>query len=69
MSDHHPNHSVKPGSSTQRPRFDRRHLVLLLAALACIAGLVLFGAELDLGLDSELAPPNPTPQSTPAPAK
>jgi len=55
-------------------RFDRRHLVLLLAALACIGGLVLFVAEMDLDLDSGLSPQNPTPQSsspqnTPPPSK
>jgi hypothetical protein len=48
--------------------------VLLLAALACIGGLVLFVAEMDMDLDSGLTPQNPTPQSsspqnTPAPAK
>jgi hypothetical protein len=47
--------------SDPHTRFDRRHLVLLLAALACIGGLVLFVAELDLGLDSGLTPQNPTP--------
>jgi hypothetical protein len=61
MSDPHPNHASKPESSQHHTRFDRRHLVLLLAALACIGGLVLFVAELDLGLDSGLTPQNPTP--------
>lgn len=60
--------------SDPHTRFDRRHLVLLLAALACIGGLVLFVAELDLDLDSGLTPQNATPQSsspqsTPPPAK
>ena len=61
MSDPHPNHPAKPRSGQRHTRFDRRHLVLLLAALACIGGLVLFVAELDLGLDSGLTPQNPTP--------
>jgi hypothetical protein len=47
--------------SDPHTKFDRRHLVLLLAALACIGGLVLFVAELDLDLDSGLTPQNPTP--------
>ena len=74
MSDPHPNHPPKPGSGRRHTRFDRRHLGLLLAALACIGGLVLFVAEMDLDLDSGLTPPNPTPQAsspqnTPVPAK
>jgi hypothetical protein len=60
--------------SDPQTRFDRRHLVLLLAALACIGGLVLFVAEMDMDLDSGLTPQNPAPQSsspqnTPAPTK
>jgi hypothetical protein len=60
--------------SDPQTRFDRRHLALLLAALACIGGLVLFVAEMDLDLDSGLTPQNPTPQSSspqsaPPPAK
>jgi hypothetical protein len=48
--------------------------VLLLAALACIGGLVLFVVEMDMDLDSGLTPQNPTPQNatpqnTPVPAK
>ena len=74
MSDPHPNHASKPESSQHHTRFDRRHLVLLLAALACIGGLVLFVAEMDMDLDSELTPKNPapqtsTPQNPPPPAK
>jgi hypothetical protein len=74
MSDPHPNHVPKPRSGQRHTRFDRRHLVLLLAALACIGGLVLFVAEMDLDLDSGLTPQNPTPQnsspqSAPPPAK
>ena len=61
MSDLHSNHPPKPRSGQRHTRFDRRHLVLLLAALACIGGLVLFVAELDLDLDSGLTPQNPTP--------
>jgi len=73
MSDPHPN-QAKPRSGQRHTRFDRRHLVLLLAALACIGGLVLFVAEMDMDLDSGLTPKIPTPQSsspqnTPAPAK
>ena len=63
MSDPHPNHPTKPESSQHHTKFDRRHLVLLMAALACIGGLVLFVAELDLGLDAGLSPQNPTPPS------
>ena len=55
--------------SDPQTRFDRRHLVLLLAALACIAGLVLWVAELDLGLDSGLSPQNASPQNPAPPAK
>ena len=69
MSDPDPNHPPKPGSGRRHTRFDRRHLVLLLAALACIGGLVLFVAEMDLDLDSGLTPQNATPQNTPSPAK
>ena len=74
MSDPHPNHPAKPRSGQRHTRFDRRHLVLLLAALACIGGLVLFVAEMDLDLDSGLSPQNPRPQSsspqnTPPPSK
>jgi len=74
MSDPHPNHVPKPRSGQRHTRFDRRHLVLLLAALACIGGLVLFVAEMDMDLDSGLTPQNPTPQSSspqsaPPPAK
>ncbi|QPN59690.1 hypothetical protein H8F24_17305 [Synechococcus sp. CBW1002] len=36
---------------------DRRHWLLLLAALACLAGLVLWIGEIDLGLDDSLNPP------------
>ena len=64
MSDPHPNHPPKPKTSQRHNRFDRRHGVLLLAALTCIGGLVLFVAEMDMDLDSEL-----TPQNTPPPAK
>ena len=69
MSDLHSNHPPKPRSGQRHTRFDRRHLVLLLAALACIGGLVLWVAELDLELDSGLTPQNSTPLNTPAPAK
>ena len=81
MADPHPNQPAPPRSGQRhtrldRPhtRFDRRHLVLLLTALACIGGLVLFVAEMDMDLDAGLTPKNPTPQSSspqnaPAPAK
>jgi len=74
MPDPPPNQPPKTRSSQRHTRFDRRHLVLLLAALACIGGLVLWVVELDLGLDSELAPQssppqNSSPKSTPPPAK
>ncbi|MCP9774934.1 hypothetical protein [Cyanobium sp. WAJ14-Wanaka] len=55
-----------------RPRrFDRRHLLLLIFALACIGGLVLWVAELDLVLDQTLTPaaPNQPVQKQPAPSK
>jgi hypothetical protein len=35
---------------------DRRHWLLLLAALACIAGLVLWIGEIDLGMEESIAP-------------
>lgn len=35
---------------------DRRHWMLLLAAIACIAGLVLWIAEIDLGMEESSAP-------------
>jgi len=38
---------------------DRRHLLLLIAALACIGGLLLWMGEIDLGMGEAL-------QSTPA---
>jgi hypothetical protein len=45
---------------------DRRHWLLLLAALACLAGLVLWIGEIDLGLDDSLNPP-PTAPPTASP--
>ena len=47
-------------------RMDRRHWVLLLAALACIAGLVLWIGEIDLGMEETIAPPPASPASVPA---
>ena len=44
---------------------DRRHWLLLLAALACIAGLVLWIGEIDLGMAESIAPPT-TPSTAPA---
>lgn len=49
-----------------RPRrFDRRHLLLLIFALACIGGLVLWVAEVDLGVE-QLLTPTATDQTAPA---
>lgn len=42
---------------------DRRHWLLLLAAAACIAGLLLWIGEIDLGMEDTLGPP---PVSAPA---
>ena len=48
---------------------DRRHWLLLLAALACVAGLVLWIGEIDLGMEESISPPpattTPTSPSTP----
>ncbi len=41
---------------------DRRHWLLLLAAAACIAGLVLWIGEIDLGMEESIAPA-PVPAS------
>ena len=38
-------------------RMDRRHWLLLLAAAACIAGLLLWIGEIDLGMEDTLSPP------------
>ncbi|MCT0203111.1 hypothetical protein [Synechococcus sp. CS-603] len=45
---------------------DRRHWVLLFAALACLGGLFLWIAAIDLVLDESL-PPAPTAQPAPEP--
>ncbi len=47
-----------------KSRFDRRHLMLLLVAMACVGGLVLWVGEIDLGLDQLLTP---QPAAAPAP--
>jgi len=50
---------------------DRRHWLLLVAALTCIAGLVLWIGEIDLGMEESIAPgsaPAPAPAPT-APAQ
>ncbi|MFM2174216.1 MAG: hypothetical protein RLZZ54_2143 [Cyanobacteriota bacterium] len=44
---------------------DRRHWMLLVVALACIAGLVLWIGEIDLGMEESIAPPT-TPSTAPA---
>jgi hypothetical protein len=50
---------------------DRRHWLLLTAALACIGGLLLWIGEIDLGLEESIAPPPvaapPSPTSTTQP--
>ena len=49
---------------------DRRHWLLLLAAIACIAGLVLWISEIDLGMEESIAPaPAPSAPAPAAPAK
>ncbi len=46
---------------------DRRHVGLLLAALACIAGLGLWIGEIDLGMEESItAPPAPTAPTQPS---
>jgi hypothetical protein len=69
MSELHSKQPAKHSSSQHHTRFDRRHLVLLLAALACIAGLVLWVAELDLDLDSGLTPQRSPSPTVPSPAR
>ena len=44
---------------------DRRHWLLLGAALACVAGLLLWVGELDLSLDESLTPASPSPAPPP----
>ncbi|MEN9768306.1 hypothetical protein [Vulcanococcus sp.] len=45
---------------------DRRHWLLLVAAIACIAGLLLWIGEIDLGMeDSITAPPAPAAPTKP----
>jgi hypothetical protein len=46
---------------------DRRHWLLLLAALACIAGLLLWIGEIDLGMDESITPAAPTRPASPQP--
>ncbi len=43
---------------------DRRHWLLLLAAIACIAGLLLWIGEIDLGMEDSTTPP-PAPAAAP----
>ena len=45
---------------------DRRHWLLLLAAAACIAGLVLWIGEIDMGMEESI-PPTPVPATTTQP--
>jgi len=45
---------------------DRRHWLLLLAAIACIAGLLLWVGEIDLGMEDSIAPA-PAPAAAPQP--
>jgi hypothetical protein len=45
---------------------DRRHWLLLLAAIACIAGLLLWIGEIDLGMEDSITPaPAPAPAAAP----
>lgn len=45
---------------------DRRHGMLLIAALACIAGLLLWIGEIDLGMEETISPaPVPTTKVQP----
>jgi hypothetical protein len=43
---------------------DRRHWLLLLAAIACIAGLLLWIGEIDLGMEDSITPA-PAPAAAP----
>ena len=43
---------------------DRRHWLLLLAAIACIAGLLLWIGEIDLGMEDSITPA-PAPVAAP----
>lgn len=52
--------------AVQNRLMDRRHWLLLVAALACIAGLVLWIGEIDLGMEESIAPGS-APASAPAP--
>lgn len=45
---------------------DRRHWLLLGFALACVAGLLLWIGEIDLGMEESIAPP-PAPSATAQP--
>jgi hypothetical protein len=59
--------SINNRGAEQLKFMDRRHWLLFLAAIACIAGLVLWISEIDLGMEESIAPA-PVP-STPTPAK
>ena len=49
---------------------DRHHWLLLIAALACIAGLVAWVGEIDLGMEGAInPPPQVAPAHPPAPAQ
>jgi hypothetical protein len=48
-------------------RMDRRHWLLLLAAVVCIAGLLLWIGEIDLGMEDTLSPPPSAPAATAQP--
>lgn len=65
------NRSIDQGEGSIHPYdrpllMDRRHWLLLVAALACIAGLVLWIGEIDLGMEESIAPGS-APASAPAP--
>lgn len=49
---------------------DRRHWFLLLAAVACLGGLLLWIGEIDLGMEESItAPPAATPATPSAPTQ
>lgn len=45
---------------------DRRHWVLLFAAVACVGGLLLWIGEIDLGMEESIAPPPAATRAAPS---